>query len=228
MNRKTEILKNIIKEEVSRAIRKLNEAEDPTQYIDERGVWTGPDRFDGDIFFPAGKSPLTSLGNLKQVNGKLSLEGSKLTDIGNLQEVAGDMKVAGCASLKTLGKLKKVGGHLSIAGCSNLKDLPAGLAVGKSFTIERSGWEKQWNGDWKAVTETYNQLVAKGGSFSTLVCSLVRGVTPDQITKLAAAQVESTAAFNNLLNNIRAGNNAGFEKAFKDMGYAPKKGGIRA
>lgn len=218
-------LKQLIKEEVRRTLRKLNEQEDPMQYI-QNGVWTGPDRFDGDIIFAAGQSPIKSLGNLKRINGDFYVESSKINDLGNLQVVTGDMKVAGCP-LKTLGKLKKVGGHLNISYCKSLDGLPDGLKIGKSLNIEKSRWETQWNSDWNAVVETYNQLVAKGGSFNNLVCSLIRGVTPDQIKKLAVAQKKGTTEFNKLLDNIIDGNNAAFEKAFKDMGYASLKGGIR-
>ncbi len=212
MNTKLNRLKQLIREEVRRTLRKLNEQEDPTQYIDKRGVWVGPDRFDGDIFFPAGESPIKSLGNLKQINGDFKVEGSKLMDLGNLQIVTGDMKVAGCP-LKTLGNLKKVGGHLNISYCKSLKGLPDGLDVGKSFNIEKSGWETQWRNDWQAIVETYNQIVKKGGSFNNLVCNLVRGVTPEQIKVLIQIKQNTPEKFDIVLNNIRKGNNAEIDKA---------------
>ena len=60
-------------------------------------------------------SYITSLGNLRSVNGYLNLyKCEKLNSLGNLQTVNGYLNLYGCNELTSLGNLQSVGGFLDL------------------------------------------------------------------------------------------------------------------
>ena len=69
-------------------------------------------------------SNITSLGNLRSVNGDLKLyRCMELTSLGNLQSVGGDLDLARCKRLTSLGNLQSVDGYLSFYECEELTSL---------------------------------------------------------------------------------------------------------
>ena len=72
-----------------------------------------PEHVNGDLDYSSDAS-VTTLGNLKIVDGNLYLTYSSIKSLGNLEAVFGDL----CASnseLVSLGKLKRVGGNLELS-----------------------------------------------------------------------------------------------------------------
>ena len=87
--------------------------------------------FDDDLDLT--DTDITSLGNLKSVNGYLDLSVCKnLTSLGNLQSVNGLLELSGCKNLTSLGNLQSVGGDLGssyteITSLGNLKSVGGDL-----------------------------------------------------------------------------------------------------
>lgn len=70
------------------------------------------------------ESTIESLGQLKEVNGNVYLEGCiKLKSLENLKKVTGNLIVNYSYYLETLGNLETVDGHLDLRVCRNLKSL---------------------------------------------------------------------------------------------------------
>ena len=79
---------------------------------------------------------ITSLGNLKSVNGYLDLSVCKnLTSLGNLQSVNGLLELSGCKNLTSLGNLQSVDGHLGLYGCNQLTSLGNLQTVNRDLTL---------------------------------------------------------------------------------------------
>jgi len=88
------------------------------------GVYTGPEHWEGELDLRGYKETLVSLGNLKEVERHLYLNGcTSLTTLGKLKTVRGYLDIRGCTGLTTLGNIKTVGWSLDLEGCSSLKTL---------------------------------------------------------------------------------------------------------
>lgn len=100
------------------------------QYVDDEGVYTGPEIIEGHLALNKFNTIVRSLGTLKVVRGSLSSDDSTLTDLGNLSLVCGgDVKGRGgnfqlrTHSIKSLGKLNTVTSQLDLVEAESVTDL---------------------------------------------------------------------------------------------------------
>ena len=76
-------------------------------------------------------SYITSLGNLRSVNGYLNLFGcDQLTSLGNLQSINGYLDLSQCTQLISLGNLQSVNSYLDLIRCEELTSLGNLQSVG--------------------------------------------------------------------------------------------------
>ena len=93
-------------------------------------------------------SYITSLGNLKSVNGYLDLVSCEnLTSLGNLKSVNGYLDLYSCENLTSLGNLQSVNGYLDLYSCENLTSLGNLQSVGGHLHIARTPISEKYSGE---------------------------------------------------------------------------------
>lgn len=103
-------------------------------YLDNQGVYRGPEVWDYKINLSQIEGVCSSLGTMRVLkNDIIGVSPSVTKDFGNLEKVEGSMLLSYSTNLKSLGKIKTIGVTGDFEGCSMLEDLGALETVGESI-----------------------------------------------------------------------------------------------
>lgn len=106
-----------------------------SNYIDDNGVYQGPEICYGDIVFPHNHK-VKSLGVLREVRGSLRLDRCpELVSLGNLRRVRGTFSLRFCPVLKSLGKLRIIDGYALLGHSSSLTSFGSLEIINSSLSV---------------------------------------------------------------------------------------------